>query len=101
MDGDAGLATQSRLGGNVVAVGGWAHMAIGRVKFYRWDKGWGAVSSGALPPGRDAWFHIGAVEDRRLSEPVAGEPVEFEYERAQQDSFDYRVIWLRRRPPTQ
>ena len=27
----------------------------GMVKFFKEDKGWGAISSGELPDGQDAW----------------------------------------------
>lgn len=68
-------------------------MATGVIKFYRADKGWGAISSEALPPGRDAWFHFSHIDgDKMLTE---GQRVEFEFEAVQQDSFEYRALWVR------
>jgi CspA family cold shock protein len=73
-------------------------MARGSVKFFRPDKGWGAVSCDELPPGRDAWFHVAHLQGGRLPPLEAGDPVDFEYERVKQDSFDYRATWVRRSP---
>src|SRR2546429_581386 len=74
----------------------WATVR-GVVKFWKAEKGWGAISLPALPPGRDAWvsfFHIeaGPNEYRSLS---TGQEVEFTFEQVKQDSFDYRAIWVR------
>jgi CspA family cold shock protein len=72
------------------------HVARGVVKFWNAEKGWGAISSAELPPGRDAWAHYSQIMDmpgyRALE---AGQAVEFSYEGAQQDSFDFRVIEVR------
>jgi CspA family cold shock protein len=71
-------------------------VARGVVKFWNAEKGWGAISSDELPPGRDAWAHFSQIMDmpgyRALE---AGRAVEFSYEAAQQDSFDFRVIEVR------
>ncbi|AHH20669.1 putative cold shock protein [Nocardia nova SH22a] len=71
-------------------------MAIGTVKFFRSDKGWGAVSCSELPDGRDAWVHYSAIEGDGFRELVEGERVEFEYEAAEQDSFRFRATRVRR-----
>lgn len=39
-------------------------MALGIVKFYKTEKGWGAISSEALPPSADAWVHFSVIEAR-------------------------------------
>ena len=77
----------------------WAYrrrVARGVVKFWNAEKGRGAISSDELPPGRDAWAHFSHIMDmpgyRALE---AGQAVEFSYEAAQQDSFDFRVIEVR------
>jgi CspA family cold shock protein len=70
-------------------------MARGRVKFWKADKGWGAISSDELPPGRDAWAHFSAVEMPGYRSLEQGQLVEFEYEAAQQDSFEYRATRVR------
>jgi CspA family cold shock protein len=68
----------------------------GVVKFWKAEKGWGAISSDELPPGRDAWAHYSQITDmpgyRALE---AGQVVEFTFEAAKQDSFDFRVIEVR------
>ena len=71
-------------------------MARGVVRFWNAEKGWGAISSDELPPGRDAWAHYSHIMDmpgyRALE---AGQAVEFSFEAAQQDGFDFRVIEVR------
>jgi len=73
------------------------------VKFWKEEKGWGAISSAALPDGRDAWAHFSVVDAgnpsgyRSLS---AGQVVEFAFERVKQDSFDFRATWVRPVPDT-
>lgn len=71
-------------------------MVTGVVKFYKAEKGWGAVSSEALPPGADAWVHYSVIEGPGFRELVAGDVVELELEEAQQDSFRYRATWVKR-----
>jgi CspA family cold shock protein len=62
----------------------------------KWHKkGWGAISSSELPPGRDAWFHFSVVEGSSGDLPP-GVEVEFGFEAVKQDSFDYRATWVRR-----
>jgi cold shock protein len=70
-------------------------MAIGTVKFFRPDKGWGAVSCAELPEGHDVWVHYSAIEGEGFRALVEGERVEFEYEAAQQDSFRFRATRVR------
>lgn len=62
-----------------------AVMANGTVKFFRPDKGYGAITSPDLPDGFDAWVHFSAIEmdGNRSLDP--GDLVEFDYEPAQQD----------------
>ncbi len=71
-------------------------MARGVVKFWKAEKGWGAISSDELPPGRDAWAHYSHIMDmpgyRALE---AGQAVEFTFMAAKQDSFDFSVIEVR------
>jgi CspA family cold shock protein len=70
-------------------------MASGIVKFYREEKGWGAISSADLPPGRDAWVHFSVIVGEGYRALVEGERVEFEYEAAKQDSFDFVATRVR------
>lgn len=70
-------------------------MAQGIVKFFRPEKGWGAITSPALPDGLDAFAHYTAIEGdgfRMLSE---GERVEFDYEQRRQDNFQYVATRVR------
>ena len=70
-------------------------MANGVVKFWRGDKGWGAISSGDLPAGKDAWAHFSVVDVTGYRELMPGQAVEFTFEAAQQDSFEFRATWVR------
>lgn len=70
-------------------------MARGTVKFWKAQKGWGAISSEELPPGKDAWAHFSVVEVPGCVCLEPGQLVEFEYEAAQQDSFEYRATAVR------
>lgn len=72
-------------------------MPAGVVKFYLSEKGWGAIASEELPPGRDAWVHFSSIEGDGYRSLEAGEPVDFDYEAASQDSFSYRATRVRRR----
>jgi CspA family cold shock protein len=72
----------------------------GVVKFFNAEKGWGAISSGDLPPGRDAWVHFSAIEapQGQYQELSPGEDVEFDWIATRQDSFDFRAERVWRRP---
>jgi CspA family cold shock protein len=78
----------------------WKHigMAIGTVKFFRADKGWGAISSPEIPDGSDAWVHFSVIAMDGFRELAAGDRVEFSYEAAQQDSFRYVATVVRKLP---
>ena len=72
-------------------------MARGVVKFFKHEKGWGAISCAELPPDRDAWVHFSAIEGDGHRSLTAGDLVEFEVEQEPQDSFEFRatrVRWL-------
>ena len=72
-------------------------MAFGTVKFYKSEKGWGAISSLDLPPGRDAFIHFSDIRGQPgYREFTAGDEVEFEYRPAHQDSCDFVATWARR-----
>jgi CspA family cold shock protein len=74
-------------------------VAYGVVKFWKAERGWGAISSDELPPGRDAFAHFSHIMDmpgyRTLE---VGQAVEFTYEAARQDGFDFRAIEVRLAP---
>ena len=71
-------------------------MATGVVKFYKAEKGWGAISSPELPDGLDAFVHFSAIEAEGYKSFEQGDQVEFDYEPAQQDSFRFRATRARR-----
>ncbi|PZF86717.1 cold-shock protein [Jiangella anatolica] len=73
-------------------------MAIGTVKFFRADKGWGAISSPDVPDGADTWVHFSVIDMDGFRELAAGDRVEFSYEQVQQDSFRFRATRVRKLP---
>lgn len=67
------------------------------VKFYKLDKGWGAITTDELAEGSDVFVHSSAIDAPGYRSLEAGDVVEFDYEEAEQDSFRYRatrVRWL-------
>ncbi|MFI9384453.1 cold-shock protein [Kutzneria sp. NPDC052558] len=64
-------------------------MAHGTVKFFKVEKGWGAISCAELPPGQDVFVHFSAIEIEGFRAFDAGDQVEFDYVPAQQDSFRF------------
>lgn len=71
-------------------------LATGVVKFYKAEKGWGAISSPELPDGLDAFVHFSAIEAEGYKAFEQGDQVEFDYEPAQPDSFRSRATRARR-----
>ncbi|MFD8500423.1 cold-shock protein [Amycolatopsis sp. NPDC059657] len=71
-------------------------MAQGIVKFFKPEKGWGAIASPDLPAGADAWVHFSVIEMDGFRSLEQGDRVEFEYEAARQDSFRFRATSVRR-----
>ncbi len=71
-------------------------MATGVVKFYKAEKGWGAISSPELPDGLDAFVHFSDIEAEGYRAFEQGDQVDFDYEAAQQDSFRFRATRARR-----
>jgi CspA family cold shock protein len=74
-------------------------MTSGTVKFWKRDKGWGAIMSDALPAGTDAWVHFSVIEGDGIRDLEAGDLVEFDLERARQDGFDFRATRVVRLGP--
>ena len=70
-------------------------VARGRVKFFKADKGWGGIESDETPG--DVWVHFSVIEraEGDYKSLDAGQQVEFAYERADQDSWRYRAVWVR------
>jgi CspA family cold shock protein len=71
-------------------------MARGKVKFFKAQKGWGAIASAELPPGQDAWVHFSAIEGDGYRALDEGDAVDFDFEPAIQDSFRFRVTRARK-----
>lgn len=65
----------------------------GIVKFWRAEKGWGGIESDETPG--DVWVHFSAIDMPGYRELSAGQPVEFRYEPAIQDSWRFRATWVR------
>ena len=74
-------------------------MAYGVVKWFKAEKGTGAIRSTELPPGRDAWVHFSVIQGEGYRSLEVDEAVEFDYEAVKQDSFDYRATRVRRLGP--
>ncbi|WP_394770810.1 cold-shock protein [Lacisediminihabitans sp.] len=62
-------------------------MAIGSVKFFKGEKGWGAISSQELPNGQDAFVHFSVIESGGYRSFIVGDEVDFDFVRIDQDSF--------------
>ncbi|WP_344867679.1 cold-shock protein [Amycolatopsis ultiminotia] len=71
-------------------------MARGTVKFFRTEKGVGAIASPELPAGFDAWVHFSAIEMDGFRTLDEGDQVEFEYRAAEQDSFRFVATRVRK-----
>ena len=67
----------------------------GRVKFFKADKGWGGIESDEAPG--DVWIHFSNIEapPGQYRSFEDGQLVEFQYESARQDSWNYRATWAR------
>jgi cold shock CspA family protein len=71
---------------------------VGTVKFWRDTKGYGAVSSEATAPW-DIWCHFSAIEGTGYKDLVPGELVAVRYYRANQESYRYLALAVRRLAP--
>lgn len=71
-------------------------MAQGTVKFFKPDKGYGAITSPELPDGSDAWVHFSVIEMDGYRYLDAGDRVEFDYEARQQDSYRFVATRVRK-----
>ncbi|MFG1798139.1 cold-shock protein [Nocardia sp. NPDC049149] len=71
-------------------------MTEGIVKFYKTEKGWGAIASAELPAGCDAFVHFSVIEGTGFRALDPGDRVDFDYEAAQQDSFQFRATRVRK-----
>jgi len=77
---------------------GTQSVAEGTVKWWRDAKGYGVISVSQLAPW-DVWCHFSSIEMKRPDEfrtLTAGERVEVEYIRMDQESFKYVATHVRR-----
>jgi CspA family cold shock protein len=65
----------------------------GVVKFFKADKGWGAIMCSEVPS--DVWVHFSVIEGSGFRAFAAGALVEFDVEKVDQDSFHYRATRAR------
>jgi CspA family cold shock protein len=66
------------------------------VKFFKAEKGWGAIVSPELP--HDVWAPFSTIEAEGYRSLAEDDEVEFRYEDCwgSQDSWHYRTTWVRR-----
>jgi CspA family cold shock protein len=74
---------------------GTERVARGTVKWWRDAKGHGVISCSAIAPW-DIWCHFSAVEGDGFRTLAAGEDVEVEFMRVDQESFKYVARRVRR-----
>jgi len=70
-------------------------MAMGTVREWHDDEGWGVIDGPDVPGG--CWAHFSSVEMPGYRRLAAGDVVHFEHERVRQDGYDHRAT--RVRPP--
>ena len=70
-------------------------IAVGTVKYWRDQKGHGVIATDATAPW-DIWCHFAALDMPGYKSLMAGEHVEVEYVRANQESFRYLARRVRR-----
>ena len=72
----------------------------GVVKYWRDNKGYGAIASEATAPW-DIWCHFSQIDAPGFRSLVAGDRVAVSYRRADQESFRYVAERVRRIEPTE
>jgi CspA family cold shock protein len=68
---------------------------VGVVKYWRDDKGYGAIANETTAPW-DIWCHFSAIQMDGYKALVPGERVAVHYYRANQESFRYLALTVRR-----
>jgi CspA family cold shock protein len=64
-------------------------MAIGRVKDFSDEDGWGVLTSPEVPG--DVWMHFSSLEMPGYRAVAVGQEVEFDWIRVEQDGYHYRA----------
>jgi len=72
--------------------------AVGTVKYWRDDKGYGVIASAATEPW-DIWCHFSAIDAPGFRALAAGQHVAVHYVRTNQESFRYRALRVQRVDP--
>ena len=68
-------------------------MSRGVVNVWNEEDGWGVIT--VEPQGVDVWAHFSVIEMTGYRTLSPGGIVEIEYERGQQDGYDYRATSVR------
>ena len=71
---------------------------VGTVKWWKPDKGYGVVLTPETAP-KGIWVSFAHIDGEGFRELVQGEAVEIEYQAANQDSFRFRALRVRRQRP--
>jgi CspA family cold shock protein len=66
----------------------------GTVKFWRDDDGWGVIASPAVPG--DVWAHFSAIEAAGYRDLALDDPVEFNFQPAEQDGYHFLATRVRK-----
>ncbi|MGB3770484.1 MAG: cold shock domain-containing protein [Rhodococcus sp. (in: high G+C Gram-positive bacteria)] len=64
--------------------------AVGTVRFWHDEQGWGVLDAGSTPGG--VWAHFSAIVGTGFARLDAGQSVQFEYEQGLQDGYDFRAV---------
>ena len=73
-----------------------AKMLRGKVTWFDADNGLGELVSDEVPG--PVWIHHSVIEMRGMRELAVGQLVDFLFERAHQDTWNYRATWVRPLP---
>ena len=74
---------------------GTAAVAVGTVKWWSDEKGYGAIAIDTLTPS-DVWCHFSQIDDEGYRQLTPGERVEVDYCRMDRESFKYVALRVRR-----
>ncbi|MET4782805.1 CspA family cold shock protein [Glaciihabitans sp. UYNi722] len=66
------------------------------MKFFKFDKGWGAISSDDLPTGHDVFVHFSVIQTDGYRAFEVDDEVDFDFEPAIQDSFRFAATRARK-----
>ncbi|MGW4489342.1 cold-shock protein [Amycolatopsis sp. NPDC004368] len=61
------------------------------------EQGWGVLDCRTLP--ERVWAHFSTIEMAGFRRLDAGAEIEFTVERAEQDGYHWRAVWVKEKPP--